>query len=284
LAINTDDKQKDILRLFPGPATPTTLRGLYLDESLRPPGKPGNPFVYANFISSLDGRISLPDPETKVRKVPRGIANPRDWRLFQELTASADVLVTTGRYIRDLAAGVAQSGLPVSNQPEFADLIEWRRERNLAPQPAVAIVSGSINLPIPDALLSSDRPIYVVTGTAADPARIETLKKQRVHVLKLGSGNRVEGSAVIEALAQEGFGNIDMIAGAGLLNTLLTDKAFDRLYITQACRIVGGRLFDTLLKGQQFDPPARFKLRSLCYDDGKGGDVEQLFAVFDYQK
>jgi riboflavin biosynthesis pyrimidine reductase len=274
-----------MLRLYPGPVVETPLQGHYLDESLRPVGTPEEPFVYANFITCLDGRISLPDPESKTRKVPRAIDNPRDWRLFQELAASADVVVTTGRYIRDLAAGAAQSGLPVSDDPEFADLLKWRRAQGLAPQPALTIVSGSLNLPIPETIVHSDRPIYIATGAGADTSQVEDLTAQGVHLLELGSGDRrVEGHALIAALAEEGFGNIDMIAGSGLLDTLLADSAFDRLYLTQACRMVGGLLFDTLIKGHQFNPPARFKLRSLCYDAGDSSAIEQLFTVYDYQK
>lgn len=275
--------QEPVLRLFPGPHGPSPLHGLYLDDSLRPMGTPAQPCVYASFIASLDGRISLPDLETKVRKVPRAIANPRDWRLFQELAASADVVVTSGRFIRDLVAGVAQDDLPVSEKPEFADLLEWRRARGLAPQPAVAIVTGSLDLPIPAALLRSGRRIYIATGAAADTSRIKSLAAQGVRVLKTGAGTQVEGRTLIAALAQEGFGNIDMTAGSVLLNTLLADGAFDRLYLTQACRILGGRSFETLLTGEQLDPPADFKLRSLHYDVGESGTIEQLFFVFDYR-
>lgn len=277
-----NSNQGPVLRLFPSPAWPVSLRGLYLDDSLRPSGTPARPFVYVSFIASLDGRISLPDPETKNRKVPRAIANPRDWRLVQELAASADVLVTSGRYIRDLAAGVAQDNLPVSDKPDFADLLAWRRARGLVPQPAVAIVTGSLDVPIPEGLLRSGRAIYIATGAAADDSRVKSLGAQGVRVLKAGVGSRVEGRALIAALAKEGFGNIFMTAGSVLLNTLLAAGALNRLYLTQACRVLGGRTFETLHTGEELNPPADFKLHSLCYDAGEGGAIEQLFSVFDY--
>lgn len=282
--MDTNSSSEKVMQLFPRPGGPVALRGLYLEEFFRPRGTPDKPFVYANFITSLDGRISLPDPQTKTLKVPQEIANPRDWRLFQELTASADVLVTTGRYIRDLASGTAQNRLPVSSNPKFADLLEWRRANNLTPQPAVAIVSNTLNLPIPDALLKSDRSIYVITGAATDASHIEALLSQGVHLLRAGKGNRVEGLALIEELSNEGFGNIDMIAGSVLLRTLLADGALDRLYLTQACRLLGGSSFDTLLKGQQLAPPGDFKLRSLFYDAGGDNNIEQLFTSFDHRQ
>lgn len=283
--MTSTESEKRILRLFPGPTQPVPLHGLYLDEALRPTGTPARPFVYASFVASLDGRISLPDPDTHASKPPRAITNPCDWRLFQELTAVADVVMTSGRYIRDLAAGDAQADLPVSDKPEFADLLEWRRARGLAPQPAVVIVTYTLDLPIPESLLHSGRPVYVATGGAADTARAEALTAQGVRVLKLGSGSLVEGGALIAALAREGFGNIDMIAGAELLDTLLVAGVFDRLYLTQACRMLGGRSFDTLLKGGRLDPPADFDLRALFHDDAAGDPVgQQLFTVLDRRK
>ncbi|HET7569869.1 MAG TPA: dihydrofolate reductase family protein [Gammaproteobacteria bacterium] len=269
---------EELLQVFPGPARSVPLRGLYLNETLRPAGTPARPFVYASFIASLDGRISLPDPENKTRKVPGATANPRDWRLFQELTACADVLVTSGRYIRDLGAGVAQADLPVLDKPEFADLLEWRASQGLARQPALAIVSAGLDLSIPTGL-ADERPVYVVTGSASGRDKFAPLEAQGAHMLIGGDGLRVEGYRLVSTLAQEGFANIAMVGGAELLNTLLADNVFDRLYLTQAHRILGGLSFDTLLKGRQLNPPADFTLRSLCFDTG--GAFEQSFAVYD---
>lgn len=268
----------DLLQLLPGPTRSIPLRGLYLDDALRPKGAVSRPFVYASFIASLDGRISLPDPASRTHKVPGATANPRDWRLFQELMANADVLVTSGRYMRDLNAGVAQAGIPVSHKPEFTDLIEWRRSRGVADQPAVAIVSASLDVFIP-AGLPNERAVYVVTGADADRDKMAALEKENVRVLVAGDGARVEGYRLVSALAGEGFGNIDMVGGADLFNTLLADNVFNRLYLTQAHRLTGGRSFDTLVKGEQLNPPAALKLRALFLDTA--GEVEQSFAVYD---
>ncbi|HET6725756.1 MAG TPA: dihydrofolate reductase family protein [Gammaproteobacteria bacterium] len=268
----------ELLQVFPAPARNVPLRGLYLNDTLRPAGTPERPFVYANFITSLDGRISLPDPENRTRKVPGATANPRDWRLFQELAACADVLVTSGRYIRDLSGGVAQADLPVLDKPEFADLLDWRISQGLARQPALAVVSASLDLSIPDGL-AKERPVYVVTGEASPRGKAAAIEAQGAHLLIGGDGLRVEGYRLVSALAREGFANIAMIGGAELLNTLLVDNVFDRLYLTQAHRILGGLSFDTLLKGRQLNPPADFSLRSLCFDTA--GDFEQSFAVYD---
>ena len=48
---------------------------------------PAQPFVYANFVSSLDGRIAVVEAQTGESYVLEDLAGGRDWRLFQELRA-----------------------------------------------------------------------------------------------------------------------------------------------------------------------------------------------------
>jgi hypothetical protein len=53
--------------------------------------------------------------------------------------------------------------------------------------------------------------------------------------------------------------------------------------VTQACRMLGGRSFDSLLTGPVLEPAARFTLKALHFDaEGTGrSEVEQIFAIFD---
>jgi riboflavin biosynthesis pyrimidine reductase len=272
-----------LIRIFPGPPDEAPLKGLYLRAPLAPPAERARTFVYANYIASLDGRISLPDPKTSKRGVPPAIANARDWRLFQELSACADAVLVSGRYVRDLEHGVSSRGFPVSDKPEYADLLSWRLEHGLAPQPAIVIVSASLELPPLDALADYGRAVYVATGEAADPRRVARVESSGVRVLGAGTGARVEGGKLIAALTRESHRNIALIGGGKMLHALCVDGALDRLYLTLACRLLGGGSFDTLITGPALERPVGFRLRALHYDaEGPGGsDVEQLFAIFD---
>jgi riboflavin biosynthesis pyrimidine reductase len=272
-----------LLRMFPGPADHVALHGLYLNERFAPPATRSDSFVYTNFIASLDGRISLPDPRSLKRTVPRAIANGRDWRLFQELAASADALVTSGRYVRDVSNTLSTRSFPVSNEPDYADLVGWRLARGLKPQPAVVVVSERLDLPLLRPLVDSGRSLYVATGSTADPSRVATIEEQGVRVLRVGNGARVEGGKLVRVLAEESHRNIALIGGGEILNALLLDDALDRLYLTLACRILGGLSFDTLLTGPVLERAAGFTLNALHYDAGGAAEtnVEQLFAVFD---
>lgn len=181
---------KNVLRIFPGPPEPVPLHGLYLREPLRPTARGAKPFVYTNFIASLDGRISLPDPQTAKRTVPAAIANARDWRLFQELAACADALVMSARYVRDLPRGFSAASFPVSVEPEHGDLLEWRLAHGFAPQPAIVIVTASLELPSLVPLVESGRPVHVATGNAADPRTTARIEAEGVRVLRVGGDRK----------------------------------------------------------------------------------------------
>ena len=270
-----------LFKLFPAPPKPVSLQGLYLSQALRERRSKRQPFVYTNFIASLDGRIALQDPKTGEHLVPKAIANPCDWRLFQELAAQADALITSGRYIRQLARGSAQDILPLSEKPDYEDLFSWRQAHGLAPQPAVVIISANLDIPFPDVLLGSDRPIYVATGAEADRARVRAIEKRGTRVLFAGVGRRVQGRALIEVLGQEGLTTLYSIAGPEILETLLLDRVLDRLYLTQVHRMLGNESFDTLLKGACLLTPRDLKLYTLYYAAISEESPEQTFAVYE---
>jgi riboflavin biosynthesis pyrimidine reductase len=269
-----------LLRLFPAPVETVPLEGLYLAQALRTRGDPARAFVYSNFIASLDGRIALKSSHTGSYIVPDAIANPRDWRLFQELAAQADVVITSGRYARQLAEGSAQDVLPVSEKSQYQDLLAWRQAQGLTPQPAVVIVSASLEVPITDAFLRGGRSVFVATGSKADAARVRALKQCGVSVLYAGTGRGVQGRSLIEALQQQGLRTVYSTAGPQVLATLLADRLLDRLYLTQVHRLLGGEGYATLIKGARLCPPADFELCALYYEAPAGDQVGQIFSIY----
>ena len=74
------------------PSKEMELKGLYLRHDIRALAESSEqPYFYANFISSLDGRTAKAHPDRSGLVVPEETANDRDWRLFQELVAQADI-------------------------------------------------------------------------------------------------------------------------------------------------------------------------------------------------
>ena len=271
---------REVLQLFPPPARTRRLESLYLSERMPPPA-PGAPaLVYANFVSSLDGRIAVTGNDG-VSRLPAGLTNPRDWRLFRELQAHADCLVTHGGYLRALASRRLGNVLQVGLGADGEDIARWRAARKMAAQPAVAIVSASLDLPIPDSLATHGQPVHILTTAAARRDRRAALEEAGLEVVVTGPGPWVSGREAVGALAERGYRKLYLQTGPKMLEATLRDRVLSRLYMTIRLRMVGGECFDTVVRGAVPGDSGRVRLGALYLDEAAGSDCGQLFACFD---
>jgi riboflavin biosynthesis pyrimidine reductase len=256
------------------------LEGAYLGHDLRQHAmRQGQRFVYGNFVASVDGRIAIPGGGGHAMGVPKATANPRDWRLFQELAAQADIVISSGRYLRDRAAGNAQEILRVDD-PRFSDLRAWREERGLGPQPDIAIVSRSLQFPIPDVLASAGRKVVVFTTAGPDPERVKAIEARLGPVIVAGEKS-VRGAKLVEGLVALGYRVIYSAAGPQVLHLLLADRVLDRLYLTHVNRLLGGHPYASIVEGPLFKPAVDLKLNSVYLDPGGAEGLGQLFLSYD---
>lgn len=269
-----------LIELFPSPGESVRLEGLYLALPL-PPADAARPiYVYTNFVQSLDGRIAVAEPSGQT-VVPDTIANPRDWRLFQELAAHADVLLTSGRYLRDLAAGVAQDSLPLSTRPPYADLIDWRRARGMPAQPDIAVMSRSLDFELPRQWFEEGRRVLVLTTAAADPAAVAKLEAQGAEVVRVETATAVSGADAVEQLACRGYRRLYAVAGPYVLRSLLADQVVDTLFLTTVHRLVGGSEAPGFLEGPALPGAVDLRLTSLYLDPHAHGGLGQSLARYD---
>ena len=266
----------DLLEMYPRPGARVPLAGLYLAHDLR--ARTPGPYVCSNFIVSLDGRIALPDPHSGLQQVPPVIANPRDWRLYLEIATQADVLLTTARHLRALAANRHTDLLAVAAEPE---LRAWRLARGLPPGPAVAAVSETLAIP-QAALPNLPGPLLVLTGEAAPAAREHQLRAHGVTVRRL-PGQVLDGAALVAVLAEAGHRVIYSIAGPRVLHALCAARVLQRLYLTHALALLGGEPFVPLVHGPALEPPAHAQLAAGYLDIPAAGAARpaQWFATYD---
>ncbi|NIS81129.1 MAG: pyrimidine reductase [Anaerolineales bacterium] len=270
-----------VIQLYPLPSQEFKLEGLYLDHNLRRHGEQQKrPFVYTNYITSLDGRIAIPRPDGAGVMLPAQTINTRDWRLFQELAVQADILITSGRYLRDFTAGTAQDILRVYDDPQFADLKSWRLDRGLAPYPHLAIISGSLNFPIPKELVSEERSVTVFTIREVEQERLQAIESQIGKVIVVGEDS-VDGGRLVDSLSALGYRTVYSTAGPKVLHLLLSAGVLDRIYLTFAHRVLGGDPFASIVEGSLLDPSADFRLKTLYFDPFALDGVGQLFASYD---
>ena len=270
-----------VTRLYPATGEQLPLKGLYLQHQLHLRGKAGRPFVYSNFVTSLDGRIALGNTDSTTHSVPAAIANARDWRLYQELAGQADLIVSSGRYFRQSSIGEEQDHLPVARQAAFADIHAWRQTQGLHAQPDIAILSGSLNIPVETLKPYATRRIFIFTGDDSDPQRASALQAAGAEVIRAGSGIRVDGSRMINELAALGYRSIYAIAGPDVFHTLLTARAIDRLYLSITQQLLGGTEYDTLVQGPLLSPAQGMSLLSLYHDPSAPEHAGQLLASFE---
>jgi riboflavin biosynthesis pyrimidine reductase len=270
-----------ILQLYPAPSREVSLLGLYLEHNLRAHAEGRERvFVGANFVSSLDGRIAVPDSSGKGITLAEAITNPRDWRLFQELAVQADILITSGRYLRQYSTGVKQEILQIYDDPQFEDLQNWRLSRGLSSQPDLAVISSRLDFDVPPALLGDDRSLLIFTTKSADPDQIQRLKDQGATILFAGEES-VDGQELCAHLTELGYRTAYSGAGPKVLHLLASSGVLDRLYLTFANRLLGGDPYASILEGPLLDPPLGLQLNTLYFDaygiEGSG----QLFASYD---
>lgn len=268
-----------LLQLYPQPAT-HPLRGAYLAHRLHELGSGERPFIYGNFVSSLDGRIALREPGGESR-LPEALVSEADFRLLLELHAQADCLITHGGYLRAIAEGRLDDILQVGCVAGHEDLAAWRREHGLAPQPAVCIASASLDFPLPPSPERHGQPVFVATGDKADPARVRALERRGIEVVRAGAGTSVQGAALARVLAQRGLRSAFLLAGPRMLETMLRDRVLARLYVTLTHQLLGGERFHTLIEGGELGDSGRLRLRALHLDPHSLEGSGQLFALFE---
>ncbi|MEN8760784.1 MAG: dihydrofolate reductase family protein [Thiogranum sp.] len=270
-----------VIELYPASGTRKPLKGLYLSQMLETGKLHESPFIYSNFISSLDGRIALPGPGRNSHQVPPAIANKRDWRLFQELAAQADLLITSARYFRQSEDQEAQAELPVGSSAEFDDLRAWRIERGLSPQPDIAFFSASLDVPVNAINRYQGRNVYLITGSAADPGKLGRITAaSHAQVISCGNDGHVDASLLRNRLRELGYRRVYAIAGSAVLHTLLEGNALDRLYHTTAHCLLGGTRFDTFVRGSEFKPAVCMPLRAMYLDTHAPDGASQTLAVY----
>ncbi|MDQ6976199.1 MAG: dihydrofolate reductase family protein [Mariprofundaceae bacterium] len=258
-------------------ASPRPLKGAYLDLPLRTWQKSNkHPLLFSNFVSSLDGRIALWDDAVNDYTIPSSIANARDWRLYQELAAQADVLITSARYYRQWAAKRHQGALPVGNSSEFSDIQAWRVQQAMTAQPDIIIVTRTLTLPLEPllSLMAAGRSVHVACCAVSPKEAIKTLKGHGIHVSCCGDA-AVEGLALRALIRDQNYRVACMLAGAAVHTTLLQAKVLDYMFLTLRHSLVGGNNIQGITQGV-WNTSRALQLHHLFHDTV----TEQLFACF----
>ncbi len=265
----------NVMALYPGPPERVALEGLYMGDI---PANGRSPFIYANFLMSLDGRIAMRNANGR-KGVPEAIANDRDWRLYTELLVQADAVLTTAHHARAIASGEQQDMMAIAHK-RYPDLRNYRRARGLSGHPTCVVVSSRLDFPGAELKAAHPGPVVTVSPKVADSCRVQSIRQAGVEIVTVDSPSHVTGHELLRVLAERELGRVYMIGGPRLFHSLLEDGVVQRLYLTIAARVLGGdRDIETLVRGPAFSVPAEAKLRRLVLDAET--QPQQLFTSYD---
>jgi riboflavin biosynthesis pyrimidine reductase len=269
------DRTVVLKRLVPA-AAESPVSGCYLRHRLQERGTEAKPFVYTNFITSLDGRISWKNPQG-FREVPPACSNAHDQRLYHELAAQADILVTSSRHLRAVAAGRGLGMLTLG--PCSAELESWRRVNGLPPRPRIAVVSSKLELPPRERLPDIAGEVTVLTWGNPGARELAEARARGYEVRVCGPGPHMNGEQLLGALAPAR--TVYSVAGPKVMTALVRSGKLDRIYLTLVPLLLAGDDFDTLTTGDLLLPPPCYELSEMWFDSSEPAACGQFFAVFD---
>lgn len=270
------------------------LEGLYLGQRLAElSAKIRRTLVIADFLTDRNGVIAKADEQHNFQ-VPLELRNTSDWRLFQELMAQADVIISGAAYLKRVSA-LGSRAEDILSQFEtgraFEDLGKWRLSAGFNKRsPDLVVVTRSLDFNIPEEVVHSGRRIVIFTTYAlanSDNAKAFTT----LGTVVIGSSEAgVDGNQMIDWLSNGmGYRVIMMAAGPSVLDLLLEAKRLDLIYITEVQREIpfddpstiqtilpGGEKVDQL---KEFSVTHQYLQENVVTEDGSL--ISQLFLRYD---
>ena len=226
------------------------------------------PCVYANFVETLDGVVSIPELEQSNALVAD--SSDDDKFLMGLLRAFADVvLIGSGT----LLASPKGRWRPEGVYPEAKDAFAELRARLGKPErPAVAVVTTGASLDVAHPVLAEGAVLTTARGA-------EQLEGAVADVVAVNDADWVDLPAALDVLRARGHALVLAEAGPTTFGALLAGQLVDELFLTVS-PVLAGRLASVrrlgLVEGVELLPAARIAPRLLSLR--KSGD--HLFARY----
>lgn len=199
--------------------------------ALRIPNR--SPYVFANFVSTIDGVVSYDVPGAdKAAQISEGHAADRFVLALLRAVADA-VVVGAGTLRKEPATLWTPEFVMPDGAAEFAVL---RRSLGLRPHPLTVIVSASGRIDASLPVFRSGTPVIVATTT--DGAR-QIARSAGVRAAAVADSAPLPTGAIVELAVREAGPRVLTEGGPTLLGRFLEDGAVDELFLTIAPRLAG---------------------------------------------
>lgn len=251
------DRDQDKLK----PSLPPGLRDLY-DGDLHFRESPAErPFVFANFVSTLDGVVSYAIKGQATGSAISG-SDTADRFIMGLLRASADAIMVGARTVHE--TGPQSLWTAESIYPDAKQLYAEYRINVLhkPPRPLLVVVSGSGKLELERAIfrVPEARTVVMTTPAGKDAltaAGAAKLPSVQIHTPDSSSGT-IDPLAMLRLLhAQYGIQSLLHEGGPSLFGEFMAAQAVDELFLTLSPQIAGrtsDAMRPALIEGTEFMP------------------------------
>ncbi|MDP4175761.1 MAG: dihydrofolate reductase family protein [Bacteroidota bacterium] len=215
---------------------PESIRSIYGDLYI--PERADRMYVYANFVSSIDGAVSLNIPGLCDGAQISG-HSPYDAMIMGMLRSIADVVVI-GK--GTLMASPNHLWLPEIIFPKFKEEFRMiRASLNKREHPlTVVVTSEGIIEPFYRLFQTEDIPVLILTTDKGTKALKENKFPDRIKIRALKDSGLLTSNEILKAIkGLYRFNNILIEGGPVLLSEFLQEMTLDELFLTIAHQIVG---------------------------------------------
>jgi len=211
---------------------PPPLRNIYGRLSMPPSGM--RPYLFANFVQSLDGVVTL-DAGTSAGRSISG-ANQHDRFVMGLLRSLADAVIVGAGTLRSVPN---HRWTPAHIYPDLAtEFAALRRALGKQPAPLNVIVTASGDLGEAGILRQDEVPVLVVTTAQGAGPLVPTTSA--VQVVVASQGDEITPEEVLSAVASAIPGRLFLFeAGPTLMGRFLAERLIDELFLTVAPQIAG---------------------------------------------
>ena len=233
---------------------PTTLASLYGDLFVR--SQRGRPLVISNFVSTLDGLVSLAEPGHEAAGEISGF-HAQDRMVMGLLRALADAVVVGAGTLRVEPDHIWSADYILPElKAEFAALRRSLRKRE---PPLNVIVSASGKLDLRARLFQSgDVPALIVTTRAGAAALHAQRTPPALQIASARGSGPLRASTVLDETLKRRTGKVILVEGGPqLLADFYAEHCIDEQFLTLAPQIAGrSQAHDrpSLVMGKTFAP------------------------------
>ncbi|HEU5384132.1 MAG TPA: dihydrofolate reductase family protein [Ktedonobacteraceae bacterium] len=240
-----------------GQALPLPEELLTLYGLLQFPLQPGKPYIVGNFVSTLDGVVSLNIPG-QAGGGPISGESVHDHLVMGLLRAVADAVIVGAGTLRAVSPEHRWTAAYI--YPDLRDVYQQLRLRLGKPEPPLNVIvtaSGELDLDQP-LFQSGEVPVLIVT-TAQGAARLDArCIPPAVRVASVYERGFLSATAMVQAVCAARPCQLLLVEGGPqVLRAFLAEGLLDELFLTLAPQIAG-RDAETsrpaLVEGQRFAP------------------------------